>query len=76
MTDFTTSYVLEGYGRISATYSDFHNSVNFINSLDLDDLRAAGPQYLQTVQLENIRNRMYEYPDDSKTLKTEYDLFG
>lgn len=38
MTEFTSTYVQDGYSRISATYSDFKNSVDFISSLDYGQL--------------------------------------
>ena len=39
MTEFSTSYVQEGYSRIAATYTDFKNAVDFIGSLNLSELK-------------------------------------
>lgn len=35
MSEFSTSFVQEGYSRIAATYSDLKNAIDFIQSLDL-----------------------------------------
>lgn len=35
ITDFTSTYIQDGYSRISSTYSDFKNSVDFISNLDI-----------------------------------------
>lgn len=49
MTEFSSGYIQDGYSRISATYSDFKNAVDFILSLDLKELERKGPYYLQNV---------------------------
>lgn len=35
MSEFSTSFVQEGYSRIAATYSDLKNAIDFVQSLDL-----------------------------------------
>jgi hypothetical protein len=56
---FTSVYVQDGYSKISATFSDFRNSVDFISYLDLAQLRLSGEEYLAKVEVDRIENKMY-----------------
>ena len=76
MSEFSTSFVQEGYSRIAATYSDLKNAIDFVQSLDLQQLESRGADYLKNAQIESIETQLYVHPNiNTRMFESIYDVF-
>ena len=51
ITEFTSGFIQDGHSRISATFSDLENSIEFIESLDSVLLQLQGRSYLKNFKM-------------------------
>lgn len=62
ISNFISDKVKYGHSRLSASFTDFKNAVDFLNSLEISNLEKYGTDYLLNVQIDSIKSRKFCYP--------------
>ncbi len=76
--DFISDKIKTGNSRLSATFMDLKNAVEFIVSLEKSQLEEKGVKYLQSARIDQISSNRFQYPESEGSLSqnTQFDLFG
>ena len=76
---FISDQVKYGGSRLSASFCDFKASIEYLTSLDYNQLQQRGSEYLRTVKVDEIKNRRFEYTrvdQETNSDASSFDMFG